>query len=116
MSFLQWYGSVAMSTCLLKEVSALDVEFQAYIRKLKAEWLCNNRVESRDVYEVMRPEEQAEVHQRIDQWARYITPFAEEWWKRRGFGVVWPDDNSKQMKVFPLRVPKESDTLNEPCP
>jgi len=44
------------------------------------------------------------VHQRMAQWARYVTPFAEAWWKERGCGVKWPDDNSKPMQVFKLQT------------
>lgn len=84
------------------EVDALNVEYEAYIQELWRPWLQENRVRSRDVYEVMRSEEQELIHRRIEQWARYVTPFAEAWWKEHGFGVVWPDDNSKSMQVYKL--------------
>lgn len=56
------------ATSTQSEVEALSNEYRAFINKLKGTWLSNNRVDSRDVYEVMRPEEQAQVHQRIAQW------------------------------------------------
>jgi len=86
------------------EVRALNTEYETYIRKLRAEWLAKNRPRSRDVYEVMRPEEQAEVHRCIARWQDYVTPLAEAWWKERGYGVVWPDDDSKPMRVYKLKV------------
>lgn len=84
------------------EIDALSVEYQAYVEGLRVDWLAQNQVKSRDVYEVMRPEEQAGVHQRIAQWGYYITPFAEAWWKERGFGITWPEDNSKPIQVYRL--------------
>ncbi len=86
------------------EFVALDEEYRAYIDKLKAGWLSKDRVTSKNVYEVMRPEERAQVHQRIARWGRYVTPFAEAWWKERGYGVVWPDDDSKPMQVYKLEA------------
>ena len=84
------------------EVDALNAEYEAYIRPLRAEWIAQNRPVSRDVYEVRRPEEQAEVHRCIDRCQQYITPLAEAWWRERGFGVIWPDDDSKPMQVYRL--------------
>jgi len=81
------------------EVDVLTEKYRKYIGKLKAEWLSGNRVASRDVYEVMRPNERAEVHQRIAAWGEYITPFAETWWKERGYTIVWPADNSKPVQL-----------------
>ena len=83
-------------------VATLNKEYERYIRNLQAEWLSRNRVDSRDVYEVMRPHERAEVHNRIAEWGRYITPLAEAWWRERGYGVIWPDENSQPMQVYPL--------------
>lgn len=84
------------------ELNTLWEEHKAYVGDLKATWLVQNRMNSRNVLEVMPPQERAEVHRRIAEWARYITPLAEAWWKERGYRVVWPDDNSKSMQVFKL--------------
>lgn len=86
------------------ELEALWREFKIHVEGLKREWLRQNRVESRDVFEVMRPEERERVHGRIRQWERYITPLAEAWWKERGYGVIWPDDNSKPMQIQRLET------------
>lgn len=86
------------------EIDALFAEHKAYIDDLKRKWLAQNRMDSKDVYEVMRPQEREEVHRRIAQWGRYITPIAEAWWEERGYGVVWPEDNSETMRVFRLEV------------
>ncbi len=88
----------------MSEVKVLDKEYQTYIGKLKANWLSQNRVCTRVVYEIMSDDERARVHQRINQWKRYITPLAEAWWKKRGYGVVWPDDDSKPMQVHKLET------------
>jgi hypothetical protein len=84
------------------EVDDLNVEYKKYIEGLWARWIPENRVRSRDVFEVMRPEEQAKVRRVADLWADYVTPFAEAWWKERGYGVIWPKDNSKPMQVYKL--------------
>jgi hypothetical protein len=84
------------------EINVLNDEYKAYIDRLRVAWLAENRVHSRDVYEVMRPEDQRRVHARIAQWATYVTPFAEAWWKERGFGVIWPDDNAEPMRIYKL--------------
>ncbi len=86
------------------EVDALNKQYRAYILKLREAWLSQHRPHSRDVYEVMRPEEREKVHQLITQWGRYVTPLAEAWWKERGYGVVWPADDSKPMQVYKLEA------------
>lgn len=79
-------------------------EFRTYIEDLKSKWMTGKRVDSKEVYEVMRPEDRARVDSIIDAWARYITPFAEAWWKERGYGVIWPDDNKEPMQVVRLET------------
>ena len=91
--------TVPKATVAQTEIDALNVEYQGYIHKIRVQWLARNRINSRDVYEVMRSAEQATVHQRIAQWSIHITPLAEAWWKERGYGVIWPDDDSKPMMV-----------------
>jgi hypothetical protein len=85
-------------------IDALNKQYGEYIGRLKTSWLSENRMRSGEVYEVMRSEERAEVHRRIAAWGRYITPFAEAWWKERGYGIVWPDDNSKPMQIYRLQA------------
>lgn len=91
-----------MVTCT--EVKALEQEFRAYVGKLKADWLSENRVHSNCLYELMSPEEQRRVDRLCAAWGRHITPFAEAWWKERGYGVIWPEDNSKPMQVYKLEA------------
>ena len=89
-----------------EKFKALDNEYREYIGKLKTSWLSINQVESKRVYEVMYPHEQAEVQGKISAWSRYITPLAEAWWKERGYGCVWPEDDSESMKVYELDTVK----------
>ena len=84
------------------KVDALNAEYKAYVDRLRAKWTRQNRVDSNDVFEVMHPSEREEVYRVITRWAAYITPLAEAWWRRRGYGVIWPDDNSKPMKLCRL--------------
>lgn len=81
------------------EVTELNNKFEKYIGELKRKWIAKNRIHSRNVLEVMDPMERAEVERRIDAWGTYITPFAEAWWKERGYIVIWPQDNSRPMQV-----------------
>ncbi len=82
--------------------AALSTEYETYIKGLKVEWISKNRLDSKDVYEVMRPEQQAEVRRRLVQWDHYICPLAEAWWSQRGYGVLWPANNSQPMKIYKL--------------
>lgn len=85
------------------EVDSLSVEYRSYIDKLEIAWKKENKPPSfTDVYEVLRPDQREEIDQYISNWAKYITPFAEAWWKVRGFGVIWPDDDSKPMQLYEL--------------
>lgn len=86
------------------EVEALNIEFKTYIDKLRANWLSQNRLRSNTVYEVMNTREREEVQARIHQWELYVTPFAEAWWKKRGYEVFWPEDSSKPMRVQKLEA------------
>lgn len=91
---------------LAEEHARLCVEYEAYNTQLKREWLAESRHRGNrwdgtgDVYEVMRPEEQAKVHAVIDHWKEYITPLAEEWWKKRGWKIVWPEDDSQPVQLY----------------
>jgi hypothetical protein len=85
-------------------VEALNAEFQTYVERVKQGWRRQNQVNSRDVYEVMRPSERSQVHFRMAEWVRYITPLAEDWWKERGYRVEWPENDSEPMKVFSLET------------
>ena len=40
------------------EINFLNAEYESYISRLRADWLAQNRINSKDVYEVMRPMEQ----------------------------------------------------------
>jgi hypothetical protein len=84
---------------------ALFKEHKTYIEDIKRKWLVGKRSKSDDVYEVMRPEEQEEVHRTMSDWERYITPIAETWWKERGYEVVWPESNSDPMSVRKIEDP-----------
>lgn len=86
------------------EVDALFDEHEAFIRKVRIKWVAENRPRSRDVYEVMSSASKQEVHNIIDRWARYVTPLAEAWWKERGYGVVWPDNDSEPMQIYKLET------------
>lgn len=65
------------TTCTQQDVDVLNGEYKAWVENLKREWLSRNRIDSKDVYEVMRPHQRAEVHRRMAQWSDYITPLAE---------------------------------------
>jgi len=89
-----------------KEFEALNKEYLLYVTRLRRNWLRHNQVESKNVYEVMRPDERAKVEEKIPALAKYITPLTEAWWKQRGWGVIWPEGNSKTMQVYKLETAK----------
>lgn len=84
------------------EIDALNKEYDAYINELRTNWLVLNRVNSNDVYEVMSSREREDVRSRMAEWGRYVTPLAEAWWKKKGFGVIWPASDSESMKIHKL--------------
>lgn len=84
------------------EVNVLNNEYEIYIEQIKRDWTSRNQVESKNVFEVMDEVERKLVGEKILSWGTYITPLAEAWWKQRGFGVIWPDDSSKPMKLYRL--------------
>src|SRR4051812_18960019 len=88
------------------EFNALLAEFSTYEGKLRATWLAENRPRSNELYELMRPEERAQVHACMARWAAYITPLAEAWWEERGYEITWPDDDSKPVRYSKLEPVK----------
>jgi hypothetical protein len=91
------------NTSTQTRVDALNAEYEKYITRLRTDWLAKNRSSSRDVYEVMSPRDREEVNQIIDRWNRYVTPLAEAWWRERGYGITWPEDDSKPMQIYSLK-------------
>lgn len=91
-----------MKTSEQIERGTLSLEYRSYIESLKREWLAQNQVHSRNILEFMSEIERSRVRWKIAQWATYVTPLAEAWWKERGYRVEWPDDDSKPMKVYEL--------------
>lgn len=93
--------------------SELHSEYVAFIEGVQRRWVKSNRVRSNRVYEAMYPHEQQEVHDRIRQWGMYVTPIAERWWKERGYGCIWPEDDNDPMKLY--RLDSDSDCREEPA-
>lgn len=87
------------------EFQALDAEYQEYIRRLKIEWMIKNPFNSRDVMEIWDDRERERATQHLNGWKCYITPLAEAWWKERGWGIIWPDDDSKPTQCYKLEIP-----------
>ena len=86
-----------------KEFEVLCKEHRKYIEEIRFRWLPNNQIESTRVYEIMYPHEQERVHQKISEWEKYITPISEAWWKERGYGVVWPENNTDPVGYYRLK-------------
>ncbi len=90
------------------EFLSLDTEYQEYIKRLKVEWHQQNPFHSRNVIEVWSNHEREQADQHIARWKCYVTPLAETWWKERGWGIIWPDNDAESTKVFKLeKVPLE---------
>lgn len=85
-----------------KDQETLSKEYRGYIRKTKADWLSENRPKIDELYELMSVEEHKQVDDCIRRWADYITPLAESWWKKHGYGCVWPEENSDTMQIYKL--------------
>lgn len=93
------------ASALQAEVDALNVQYQTFIEELQVRWLQENntRPQAWRLYEL-----DAEERQRVDgvtrRWGQYITPIAENWWKERGFGIVWPETLSETCKIYKLHT------------
>lgn len=80
------------------DVDILTEEFKDFIGDLRRKWLQENNDRSQGIgrlYEI-DPEEQRRVKRVTARWAEHITPIAEEWWRQRGFGVIWSKDPSDE--------------------
>lgn len=88
------------------EAYTLGKEYKVYIDTLWARWIMEHPFHCRNVYEAMDPWEREELQRHIDKWGVYITPFAEKWWRERGYGVRWPEQNTEPMKIFKLETAK----------
>jgi hypothetical protein len=85
------------------EVNALNEEFKAYIEGLQREWLrTNNRHPKGEGLYELDPKVRARVDGVVRRWQEYITPIAEEWWKQRGLGIIWPEKSDDPCQLYKL--------------
>ncbi len=83
----------------------LNRQFEDYINALRQEWLTKHRIKFGNVvYETMNPNERERVNSVIRSWGVYITPLAESWWKERGYGITWPENDTEPVEIFPLKT------------
>ena len=87
---------------------ALDIEYQEYIHKLKFEWKRENPFHSDKVIEIWDTHDKERADSYAADWAYYVKPFAEAWWKERGYGIIWPNDNSKSSQIYKLESVPEN--------
>lgn len=92
------------------EIDALNGQYKVFIDRCRRQWLQkNNKPPSFSMfgggglYE-LDPEERARVDRVIRNWGKHITPIAERWWRRRGFGIRWPDKSSDPCQFFKLET------------
>jgi hypothetical protein len=80
-------------------IAVLELEYKSYVDTLRAAWIRENYVRSKDVYEVMSEMDRARVNQRMRAWDRYITPLVEKWWEDRGYVLVWPENDTDPVLI-----------------
>jgi len=87
------------------EISVLNEEYKKFIERAQKRWLRDNNRPPKAwrLYEL-----DAEERQRVDRvirgWEHYVTPVAERWWKRRGFGICWPKKSSDPCQIYKLET------------
>ena len=86
----------------LQEFKKHDKEYALFVSQTRAKWLSQNRLRSNNVLETLTDREREEVGWIINRWEHYITPLAEEWWKARGYGIIWPTESSQNCKYYLL--------------
>ena len=98
-------GALSERSLTQTEISALNEAFKTFIERSQKRWLRNNNRPPREwrLYEL-----DAEERQRVDgvirSWEQYVTPAAERWWKRRGFGIRWPEKSSDPCQIYKLET------------
>lgn len=85
-----------------KSVRELDMEYQQFIAAERVKWNAENHIHSNNVWETMYEFEREACRSLVKKWEYHITPISEKWWKDRGYGVIWPEDNKDPMKVYKL--------------
>jgi len=85
------------------EINALNEAYKCFIERLRKRWLRNNNHPPKEwrLYE-LDAEERQRVDRVIRNWEQYVTPVAERWWKRHGFGIVWPKKSSDPCQIYKL--------------
>ncbi len=87
------------------EFEKLDREYQVYLEAKYVEWRSENPLRTTQVWEVMGPNERKQVSDYTDRWNREMKSLTEAWWRERGWEVVlWPTDDSKEMRVKKFQV------------
>jgi len=87
------------------EIDALNKEYKDFIERVRSRWLRRNNRPPRTwrLYE-LDTEERTRVAAVIRKWEEYITPLAEKWWERRGFGIRWPEKSSDPCQIYKLEA------------
>jgi hypothetical protein len=73
-----------------------------YVEEIKNKWMSVQRNSFRDVFEVMSPTERERLDKTPIEWAAYITPLAEAWWKKHGYEIIWPAKNTDPTQFRPI--------------
>lgn len=87
------------------DIHALNESYKLFIDRLRARWLRDNnhRPKAWVLYETDE-QERARVEGVIRAWERYVTPIAERWWQKRGFGIIWPEESSDRCQIYKLET------------
>lgn len=87
------------------DISALNKEYKKFIERVQKRWLRDNNRPTKEwrLYE-LDAEERRRVDGVIHGWEQYVTPVAERWWKRRGFGIRWPEKSSDPCQIYKLQT------------
>lgn len=87
------------------EFNALQGEYKKFVERTKKKWMRNNNHPPKAwvLYE-LDAQERKRVHGVIRGWEEYITPVVERWWKRRGFGILWPEKSSDPCQIYRIKT------------
>lgn len=91
------------NTAAHAELITLNEEFKNFIEQLRSRWLRENNHPPKHwrLYE-LDEEERKRVDGVIRRWEEYVTPIAEQWWKQRGYGIIWPEKSSDPCHIYKL--------------
>jgi hypothetical protein len=80
----------------------LSKEYKKYAEEEKRNWMRQNGLPMKVLYPLMDRQQRKRADDLRKKWSEHITRLAEEWWKKRGYGCIWPENDYAPMQTYKL--------------